>query len=162
MGLTTPAGIEPALETEHLFDYHALLDPPVSIGKAQYGTRLYYQARGGRLTGPKLTGEVLGGGGDWALVGDDGWTRVDVRGQCRTDDGALLYFVYRGLVEPNRAVMDALRSGQETSFDDHYWRVMIEIETGDERYRWLTQSALVGRGRICRGPGVAYQVHRVL
>jgi hypothetical protein len=162
MELTAPAGVDPALATEHVFDYHARLKPPVPIGRAQYGTRLFYEALGGRLTGPRVTGEVLGGGGDWALVGDDGWTRIDVRGQCRTDDGALLYFAYRGVVEPSPAVMSALNGGRATGFDDHYWRVMIEIETGDERYRWLTQSALVGRGRILPGPGVAYQVYRVM
>jgi hypothetical protein len=159
--LTAPAAIEPVLQTEHVFDYHSLLKSPVPIGKAQYGTRVFYEALGGRLSGPRLSGEVLGGGGDWALIGDDGWTRIDARGQCRTDDGAVLYFAYRGLVEPGQAVIDALSGGGETGFDDQYWRVMIEIETPDERYRWLTQSALVGRGRVCRGPGVAYQVYRV-
>jgi hypothetical protein len=159
--MITQAQTEPALEAEHLFDYQALLKPPVPIGRGQYGARLFYEAQGGRLTGPRLSGEILSGGGDWALVGADGWTRVDVRGQCRTDDGALLFFAYKGVVEPSEAIMDAVRSGGETDFEDHYWRVMIEIETGDERYRWLTQSALIGRGRICRGPGVAYQVFRV-
>jgi hypothetical protein len=162
MELITAAGIEPGLQTEHVFDYYSLLKPPVAIGRAQYGTRVFYEALGGRLEGPQLSGEVLAGGGDWALMGDDGWTRIDVRGQCRTDDGALLYFAYRGLVEPSQAVISALAGGPETGFEDHYWRVMIEIETGDERYRWLTQSALVGRGRVCRGPGAAYQVYRVL
>jgi hypothetical protein len=54
-----------------------------------------------------------------------------------------------------------MRSGGETGFDDQYWRVSIEVETGDPRYKWLSQSALIGRGRICRGPGVVYQVFRV-
>jgi hypothetical protein len=104
---------------------------------------------------------VLTGGGDWALVGSDGWTRLDVRGQVRTDDGALLYITYRGVIEPSDAVREAVMSGGETGFDDQYFRIAPEIETGDERYAWLTQSTLVGRGRVCRGPGVAYEVHRV-
>src|SRR5579863_792881 len=133
--MTALLSTEPELAGEHLFDYSARLREPVVIGKAQYGTRLFYEALGGRLSGPRMSGDLLPGGGDWALVRDDGWTRVDVRGQCRTDDGALLYFAYRGLIEPSRAVMEALRTGGETSFDDHYWRVMIEIETGDDRYR---------------------------
>ena len=155
------AGDVAALETEHIFDYHVLLKAPVEIGPARYGTRVFYEVGGGRVTGPALNGEVLSGGGDWALVGPDGWTRVDVRGQCRTDDGALLYFSYHGLLEPAPLLARAIQTGDETEFDDQYWRVAIEIETADPRYRWLTQSALIGRGRLCRGPGVVYQVFRV-
>ncbi len=150
-----------ALQTEYLFDYTAMLKPPVPIGRSQYGNRLFYEVREGCLSGPAVSGEMLSGGGDWALVGDDGWTRIDVRGQCRTDDGALLYFSYRGLIEPSEAVAAAMQSGTSTAFADQYWRVAIEVETGDPRYRWLTRSALIGRGRICEGPGVVYQVFRV-
>ena len=151
----------PKLELEHVFDYHATLKAPVAIGAAQYGTRAFYEVRDGRITGTRLNGEILSGGGDWALLGPDGWTRVDVRGQCLTGDGALLYMRYHGVIEPSPAVAKALQQGSETSFEDQYWRVSIEVETGSPDYRWLTQSALIGRGRVCRGPGVAYQVFRV-
>jgi Protein of unknown function (DUF3237) len=150
-----------ALELEHVFDYEATLEAPLVIGPAQYGTRVFYEVRAGRVEGQRVSGEVLGGGGDWALVGPDGWTRVDVRGQVRTDDGAVLYFTYKGVIEPSPAVMTAFQRGLETTFDDQYWRVSIEVETGDPHYRWLTQSALVGRGRVCSGPGVAYEVFRL-
>ena len=159
--MTIQTSLEPALRTEHLFDYTVLLKPPVAIGRGQFGSRLFYEVREGRISGPVLNGEVLSGGGDWALVDGEGWTRVDVRGQARTDDGALLYLSYRGLIEPTDAMLTAMRSGRETGFEDQYWRVSIEVETGDPRYRWLTQSALVGRGRLCEGPGVVYQAFRV-
>src|SRR5436305_7118696 len=143
--MNTQAPPETALQTEHLFDSTVLLKPPVSIGPVQYGTRLFYEVREGRISGPALNGEMLSGGGDWALVDPDGWTRVDVRGQARADDGALLYFSYRGLIEPTDAVLSAMRSGGETDFVDQYWRVSIEVETADPRYKWLSQSALIGR-----------------
>lgn len=132
------------------------------IGPGPFGNRVFWEARGGRVSGARLNGEVLTGGGDWALIGPDGWTRLDVRGQCRTDDGALLYFNYRGLVEPNEAVGRAVATGGETGFEDQYFRISLNVETGDTRYTWLTQSALIGRGRICAGPGVAYEIYRVL
>ena len=150
-----------AIETEHVFDYEALLKPPVVIGAGPFGTRLFYEVREGTVSGPKVNGTVLTGGGDWALVASDGWTRLDVRGQVRTDDGALLYITYKGVIEPSNAMREAVMSGGETGFDDQYFRIAPEIETGDERYAWLTLSTFVGRGRICRGPGVAYEVYRV-
>jgi hypothetical protein len=154
--------MRPNIETEHLFDYQASLKPPVSIGPGPFGNRVFHEASGGRVSGPRVNGEVLSGGGDWALIGPDGWTRLDVRGQCRTDDGALLYFTYRGLIEPSEAVVRAIASGGETAFEDQYFRISLEVETGDPRYRWLTQTALTGRGRICAGLGVAYEVFRIL
>jgi hypothetical protein len=48
------------------------------------------------------------------------------------------------------------------SFDDQYMRASISVETGDERYAWLTRSVLVARGRVLAGPGVEYQVFRVV
>lgn len=157
----TPSALAPALDAEHLFDYSVTLAPPVPIGPTHQGMRVFYEVREGRITGPALSGEVLRGGGDWALIGTDGWTRVDVRGQARSDDGALLYFRYRGVIEPTEALTAAMRSGGATEFEDQYWRASIEVETGDPRYRWLSQSALIGRGRLTPGPGVAYQVFRI-
>ena len=157
------AAVEAApVECEHVFDYEVTLCPPVEFGRGPYGRRVFYGVRGGRVRGPALSGEVVGGGGDWALIGDDGWTRIDVRGQCRTDDGALLFFRYHGVIEPSAAMLAAVRAGGETAFEDQYFRAAVEIETGDERYRWLTQALLIGRGRLCAGPGVAYEIYRVL
>jgi hypothetical protein len=150
-----------AIELEHVFDYRALLKPPVAIGKGPFGNRVFYEVRTGELSGPALSGEVLSGGGDWALIGDDGWARLDVRGQARTDDGALLYISYRGLLEPSPAVARAMSGGGETGFEDQYFRISLPVESADPRYGWLTQSALLGRGRICPGPGVEYEVFRV-
>lgn len=159
--IDAPVGIA----LEHVFDYHALLKPPVVVGRGPAGTRIFYEALRGRVEGPVVNGDVLTGGGDWAIVGPDGWTRVDVRGQCRTDDDAVLFLSYRGLIEPTEAFTRAVMGDGETAYGDQYWRVAIEVETGDPRYDWLTRSVLVGRGRICRGDdgtqGAAYEVFRV-
>lgn len=146
---------------EHVFDYVAELKPPVVVGRVPGGTRLYYEAVSGVVTGPLVNGVVLSGGGDWAVVGADGWTRVDVRGQTRTDDGAVLYTTYTGVIEPTAAFMSALASGGETSYDDQYWRVAISVETGAPAYEWLTRSVLIGRGRLAGRSRVAYSVYRV-
>jgi hypothetical protein len=154
----------PRLVLEHVFDYEAHLDAPVPIGRGLGGNRVFWPALGGTVRGPRIRGEVLPGGGDWALTTGDGWTGLDVRGQCRTDDGAHLYIRYRGLLEPSPAVAHAMATGGATRFEDQYFRITPTVETGDERYAWLTRSVLVGRGRICSspdGPGVAYEVFRV-
>jgi hypothetical protein len=150
------------VELEHVFDYEVRLERPVVFGAGPVGTRVFWQVAAGTVSGPRLNGTVLGGGGDWMVVGPDGWTRLDVRGQLRTDDGALVYSTYRGLCEPAEAVAATMSGrGPATAFADQYWRVAPVYETGDERYAWLNQSLFVARGRAIEGPGVAYEVYRV-
>jgi hypothetical protein len=148
------------ISLEHAFDYDAHLGPPVWFGPGPLGNRVFREVTGGRATGPLLNGELLPGGGDWALVGDDGYLRLDVRGQIRTDDGALVYVFYEGLLELTEGVNATNATDGETAFVDQYWRTAPRFETGDERYRGLTQSTFVARGRISP-KGVAYEVFRV-
>ena len=145
------------MQLEFAFEYSAKLAPPVPIS----AQRIFYEVLGGQVKGPDIEAEVLSGGGDWGLIGDDGFIRLDVRGQVKTDDGAFVYVTYPGVLELNEAVQQAIASGGETGFDDQYFRITPRFETGDERYRWLTQTAFVGRGRLIAGPGVAYEVYRV-
>lgn len=147
------------LELEFTLDLE--LDSPLMAPAAPYGTRAVVPCTGGRAKGRRISGTVVGPGGDWALVGPDGWGRLDVRLQIQTDDGALLYMTYGGVMEMNDAVMSALLTpGQATEFDDQYYRIQPRLETGDERYAWVNQSVFVGRGRVS-GTGVEYEVLRV-
>lgn len=149
------------MDLEHAFDYTAHLKPAVWFGAGPAGTRIFREVTGGAISGPLLNGELLSGGGDWATIGADGFARLDVRGQIRTHDGANVYVFYEGVVELNEKVVAAdSTDGAETSFTDQYWRTAPRFETGDERYRWLTQSTFVARGRI-HPQGVAYEVFRV-
>jgi hypothetical protein len=149
------------LTTEHVFDYRVALKPPVFIGRGPFGTRVFYEVVEGRAEGPRLNGDILTGGGDWAIVDDHRWTRLDVRGQVRTDDGAVLMLKYEGVIEPTERLLQAVSAGEGVEFGDQYFRASITVETGDERYAWLTRSVLVARGRLLAGPGVEYQVFRV-
>ena len=148
------------IQLEHAFDYYAELRPPVWFGGGPAGVRLFREVSGGEISGPLLNGTLLSGGGDWATIGTDGFARLDVRGQIRTYDGAYVYVFYEGLIELTPQVAAADASDGETGFADQYWRIAPRFETGDERYRWLTQSLFVARGRI-HPRGVAYETFRV-
>ena len=60
--------------------FSATLKPPLPIGAGPIGMRMYYEITGGDVTGERLRGKLLGGG-EWALIGPDGFLRVDVRAQ---------------------------------------------------------------------------------
>src|SRR5271169_3244264 len=89
--------------------FTANLRPPLPVGTGPTGTRMYYEVSGGEVTGERLRGKVLGGG-EWALIGPDGFLRVDVRLQIETHDGAYLYVQYVGLLELNEDVQRAIET----------------------------------------------------
>jgi len=86
---TTPLLERPAaaeLPVEHLLDLSVDLEPARAITTA-VGGRMIFIAKGGTFEGPRLSGEILPGGGDFLLVGSDRVGRVDVHATLRTDDG---------------------------------------------------------------------------
>jgi hypothetical protein len=149
------------MDLVHEFDYWATLKPPVQIA-GPLGTRIFFEVTGeGRVEGERLKARVLTGGGDWLLVGSDGLGRLDVRAQIETDDGAVIYVQYHGILELNETVQHALATGEGTDFGDQYFRTMPRFQTGDERYAWLNRSVFVAEGRAYPGLGVEYRVYRV-
>ncbi len=137
------------LKTEFLFTMTADLEEPQAVGGTPHGNRRIYYVTGGEFEGPKLKGEVLPGGGDWALVRPDGLVQLDVRATLRTDDGELIYTTYRGI----------LRGSPDSP--DFYFRTAPMYETGSEKYGWLNQIVAVGVGRLTP-TGVSYSVYEVL
>lgn len=150
-----------APELEYVATYDAMLKPPLEV-HGPFGTRQIIEIIGGEFRAASgERGELLTGGGDWVLVGDDGYGRLDVRGQVRMDDGAILYVQYFGLLEMNEAVTDALANGTATDFDDQYFLTNPRFEASDPKYAWLQQGLFVGQGRVIEGLGVQYNVFRV-
>lgn len=151
------------MKLEPEFTYTVELEAPQVVGPGPYGLRQVLAVAGGKLSGDRLHGTVLGSGGaDWMLIGEDGYGRLDVRGQFLTDDDAVLYLSYVGLVEVTDAALAALADGPGTDFGDHYFVTTPRLESGDPRYAWVNQSTFVGQGRIQPGPTVEFRVFRVV
>ena len=149
------------MNLEYECTYHATLKEPVNVGAGPYGNRLIFEVTGGRFEGPRLNGQVLTGGGDWLLVGADGWGRLDVRAQVLTDDGAAIYVSYFGVLEMNEQVQRAAADGSGTEYADQYFRTAPRFETGDPRYAWLNHTLFVAEGHLRAGRAVEYKVYRV-
>lgn len=149
------------MNLEPEFTYDANLEPALVPGAGPYGTRMVMTVIGGQVKGERISGSLVGAGADWAVIGPDGWARLDVRAQVQTDDGAVIYVSYGGLLELTEKVMAAVSSGTVgTEFEDQYFRTTPRLETGDERYAWVNQTLFVARGRMIPS-GVEYEVYRV-
>jgi hypothetical protein len=62
--------------------------------RGPFGTRAFFAVTDGRVKGDRISGTLVGGRGDWLLIGSDGWGHVDVRARIQTVDGASLYLSY--------------------------------------------------------------------
>jgi hypothetical protein len=141
--------------------YRAQILAPVDIGAGPFGHRMIFEVTEGVIEGERLNGTIRSGGGEWFLVGPDGFGRVDVRLQITTDDGANIYVQYFGVLELNEATMSALPVAGTTDFEDHYFRTTPRLETGDPRYAWVNQTVFVGKGHLLPGLLVEYDLYRV-
>jgi hypothetical protein len=131
------------------------------VGVGPEGHRRIFVVKGGHFAGPRLKGEVLPGGGDWTLGRADGSSRLDVRITLRTDDGALIYAHYHGVLYGPPDVMRRLRQGEPVDPGEYYFRTVPLFETAAAKYAWLNGVVAVGIGR--RTPtGVSYTVYGLL
>jgi hypothetical protein len=151
-------------KTEFLFDMVADLDRGLRIGDGGFGRRVLFGSAGGAFEGPRLHGEVLPGGGDWALFRSDGAMTLDVRLTLRTHDGALIYMTYGGrLVVPAelQAEMNDPVKRHQIDPAQYYFRTNPLFETGSSQYAWLNDVVCVGSGYLVEG-AVAYKVSQVM
>ena len=153
--------VDTGISLEYFCTYRGRLKAPLDLGTGPFGQRLVFEVLDGEVEAEGIKGTILSGGGDWMLVGPDGWARLDVRAQFVLDDGAGLYGSYHGFLEVNEAVQRWLASDVGTGFGDHYFRTSPRFETGDERYATLTRTLYVGEGRLLPERTVEYQVYRV-
>jgi hypothetical protein len=133
---------------------------PLVVGDTPLGLRRVIPITGGRVEGPRFSGEVLPGGADWQIVRADGGAVLEARYTVRTLDGALVYVRNIGLRCGPPEVLARLGRGEAVDPASYYFRTTPRFETGDERYAWLNTSVFVAEGRIATD-GVEYQVYRV-
>jgi hypothetical protein len=152
------------IRTTHLLDLVVDLSPRLDIGTGPAGRRMLYGAAGGSFEGPRLRGEVLAGGGDWALFRPGGAMSLDVRLTLRTHDDALVYLTYGGrwVVPPDlRADLADPAIGHQVDPARYYFRTNPLFETGSARYAWLNDVVCVGSGYLVDG-GIAYRIAQVV
>ncbi|MEH2513263.1 hypothetical protein V1291_004617 [Nitrobacteraceae bacterium AZCC 1564] len=152
------------IKTELLFDIVVDLNPRQGFGDGPFGRRVFFGAAGGSFEGPKLRGDVLPGGGDWALFRPDGAMTLDVRLTLRTHDGALIHMTYGGRwIVPAALQADMKDPVKRIQVDpaQYYFRTNPLFETGSPEYAWMNDIVCVGSGYLVEG-AVAYRISQVI
>ncbi len=135
---------ETSLPVRHLFKIVVQTEAPSMIPGAPQGDRMLVGIKGGHFEGEELSGRVIPPGGDWVTQRKDGSFKLDVKMTLETNDGALIFVSYFGIVAFDDGAMKA--------------RSAPLFETGDERYAWLNNVQGVGIGGL-EGTDVVYDVY---
>jgi hypothetical protein len=90
------------------FEYFLDFDEFYEVGLGPFGERRIFNVAGGQFAGDRLKGTIVGGSDPSLLFGQDGFARIDNHETYETDDGAVIYVQYFGLLE--------LTPGSWTSF----------------------------------------------
>ena len=136
----------------------------VHIGEGPYGDRSTVIFRGGRFEGPRLTGKILPGGGDWEIVKDHGdrqTAHLNTRYNLVTDDGATIYLQTTGTRTGTKEVLEKLGEDESIGPDQYRMRLHLIMETGDPRYAWINEGVFIASsGRS--GNMVIYDAYQIL
>jgi hypothetical protein len=148
------------LEPEMTYQVRTTQSLEPTIG-SPLGTRQYWQVSEATLKGARIRATLAATGSDWMEIGQDGFWRPNVRAQFLTDDGAVIFMRYTGLVQQTEAFKQAAIDDKPTAWTDQYMRLAIHFDTGAEKYRWLNMSLFVAAGRVLGTGRIEYNVHRV-
>ena len=126
---------------------------------------MVFVVKEGTVKGPKLSGKVLAASGaDWARIRPDGSGALDVRINIETEDGAILYCTWVGIMhfDPSEAgyALDFEKPDDPDGATRYYFRSSPRFETGDARYAWLNNTVCICKSRTGDG-GVIHQIFAV-
>lgn len=135
-----------AYSLDHLFSYVVWVEQPQIIGPVPEGIRAIFYVTKGEISGPKLRGRVLPGGGDWLTIRTDGVAILDVRATLESHDGALIYIAYTG-------VGDFGEGGYEKFLrrelpNKVQLRVAPRFHTSHQSYLWLNRLQCLNIGEV--------------
>jgi hypothetical protein len=130
------------ITTEYLMTLYAPLDPPQKIDSS---LTIYNVGSGGWVKGPRIKGTLTAPAADWIRIMPDGNLRQDVRLTIKTDDGALIYLTYNGIISRSREVAKRVASGEVLTSADEYFLMVPTMETSSKAYLWLNHVQCVGK-----------------
>lgn len=136
--------VKPGLD--FVFGLKARLGELVVIGESPEGLRRMIPILDGTFDGPKLHGEVLGGGADWQYVRNDRVTVAEATYLLRTHDGVPIQVRNRGFRHGPADVIQRLADGDDVDPAEYYFRTTPTFLVSPGPYDWLNRDVFVATG----------------
>jgi hypothetical protein len=150
-----------SIELAPLCDIHFVIGSINTVGTTPMGTRIIADLGGGTFEGERLRGRILPSGGDWGLFMPDGTLRVDGRCCLETDDGTIIYGIYKGRWKIAPEMMARLGEPGGVDPSEYYLRIHFEFETTMGDYDWINHIIAIATGERV-DDGIRYRVYEVL
>jgi hypothetical protein len=144
----------------HVFTVSVQVGQPQEQGRVDGKRMRFVPITGGRISGARLTGTVLAGGGDWQALHDDGLTEVRARYSIRADDGTVIDVTNDGVRTATAEVAGRIARGEQVAPTDYYFRSNPRFTVADGKHGWLRRTQFVAVG-IRRPADVEIQVFAV-
>ncbi|SDQ27106.1 DUF3237 domain-containing protein [Leucobacter chromiiresistens] len=138
----------PAPRLEFVFEIRATIGPDRHIGRGPDEALSFTPVTGGSVHGPAFTGEVLPGGGDWAVT-RSGTAQLEARYLIRADDGAVVDVLNRGYFRATPEMLTRMEAGEDLpeTTDGLYFRTAPVFQTDAPTHRWLAEHQFIGLAR---------------
>ncbi|KAJ5618717.1 hypothetical protein N7528_006828 [Penicillium herquei] len=162
-----------APQIEYVFTLQVDLAPPLDYGSTATGDKRFIPITGGKVTGPRLSGKILGNtGGDWNAVRADGIVHLYARYSIQADDGTIIGICNEGYGRASQETMkvvfedaDPSKASMANEGADWYTRTnpRFEVDVNNEEHGWLGRSVFLGNLKPPQRPGyVEIDVYEVL
>ncbi|KAH8654442.1 hypothetical protein BGZ60DRAFT_418524 [Tricladium varicosporioides] len=142
------------------------LNPRISVGSTPFGHRNWISFKGGSWSGSWGSGIVLPGGQDSQIIIPDGSARLETNYLLETYDNPPAYIVIKthGWRTGPPHILSQLAdpaTADNVDPNSYKFRLFIEMETGDERYKDKVNCGMwVGSG-MRKGAEVIYDAYRL-
>ncbi len=149
------------LTSDFLFRMVLSVGAPQMVGPTRHGELRVVLVTGGRVEGPRFSGEVMPGtAADWLRVDPDGTAHMDVRLTLKAASGGIVYMHYSGIRTGAPEVLARLNGGQPVDPSEYYFRIAARFDTGAPELAWMNKVVAVGVGQ--RPPsGPTYDVYAI-
>jgi hypothetical protein len=117
----------------------------------------------GTVTGPRINGKVVPGAVDWAKVTPDGILEPEVKLVIETDDGALIYVTYVGVLDMGADFFEKAKRGESAGKVFHP-RTVLRMKSSAPAYAWVNRRQFVGIGFLDYGaasPSINYDIYEL-
>lgn len=138
--------IPPSLK--YAFTINVELAPAIDFGATFSGDRRFIAITGGSIEGPRLTGKVLSGGGDWNAVRPDGVVHVFAKYSIQASDGTPISITNEGFGRASQSGIKAIFDGTDASMIDGderwYTKTWPRFEVAPGKWDWLNTTCFIG------------------
>jgi hypothetical protein len=142
----SPEIVAPPPGLTYAFTAHVRIAAPVEQGTVDGGRQRFIAITGGTVEGPRLTGTILPGGGDWQTILPGGLTQVVARYFLRADDGTVIGIENPGVRVASAEVTEQLARNQPVDPSAYYFRTTPRFIVTAGPHEWMRRTVFVARG----------------